>query len=93
MNQHEEFLRAYAEYPSQDNEGYQPDRAGFKAGFGAAWEIQQRRVAQLEEALRGLVAAYPRATGGRTLPMSLIEPYDIACNALDGRDEKGKGVP
>lgn len=42
-SKHEAFKAAYASYPSQDNEGYQPDRAGFKAGFsaGAAWAVEE----------------------------------------------------
>lgn len=38
-NMHTEFKRAYDDYPSQDNEGYVPDRGGFKAGFFAAWNL------------------------------------------------------
>ncbi len=30
--------RCYSDYPSQDNEGYIPDRGGFKIGFYAAWD-------------------------------------------------------
>lgn len=30
------FKKAWEDYPSQDNEGYIPDRFGFKAGFFAA---------------------------------------------------------
>jgi hypothetical protein len=49
MNRHEEFLKAYADYPSQDNEGYVPDRGGFKAGFGAAWERLAAEVQTLKQ--------------------------------------------
>lgn len=38
-DKHTEFKRAYDDYPSQDNEGYVPDRGGFKAGFFAAWNL------------------------------------------------------
>lgn len=47
MNQHEEFLKAYNDYPTQDNEGFVPNRGGFKCGFGAAWDIQQKEINQL----------------------------------------------
>lgn len=40
MNSHDAFLKAYSEYPSQDNEGYVPDRGGFKAGFMVAWDYK-----------------------------------------------------
>ena len=30
---HEKFKDAWTHYPSQDNEGYRPDRGGFKAGW------------------------------------------------------------
>ena len=33
------FHKAYDSYPSQDNEGFSPDRIGFKAGFFAAWDL------------------------------------------------------
>lgn len=38
-NSHAEFLKAYADCPTQDNEGYVPDRGGFKSGFQAAWNL------------------------------------------------------
>lgn len=42
MNRFEEFKfngfkQAWIDFPSQDNEGYLPDRAGFKAGWFSAW--------------------------------------------------------
>lgn len=40
-NTHEAFKRAWENYPSQDNEGYLPDRGGFKCGWyaGIDWLI------------------------------------------------------
>lgn len=32
----EAFKKAWEEYPSQDNEGFSPDRGGFKCGWFAA---------------------------------------------------------
>jgi len=46
MDRHEEFKRAYDAYPTQDNEGFVPDRGGFKAGFGAAWNILEPKLAE-----------------------------------------------
>lgn len=44
MDKHEAFKRAYDDYPSQDNEGYVPDRAGFKSGFMAAWSVFESEI-------------------------------------------------
>lgn len=44
-DKHLEFKRAYDDYPSQDNEGYVPDRGGFKAGFFAAWNLLEVQLA------------------------------------------------
>lgn len=37
------FKQAYDDVPSQDNEGYVPDRASFKCGFvlGAEWALRE----------------------------------------------------
>jgi hypothetical protein len=48
VNKYQEFLKAYDNIASQDNEGFIPDRAGFKLGFSAAWEIQQVEVERLK---------------------------------------------
>ena len=53
----DEFKRAYNDYPSQDNEGFVPDRAGFKCGFNAAWDIQQIEINRLKEKLALAVEA------------------------------------
>lgn len=42
-----EFLKAYDDVPSQDNEGYTPDRGAFKCGFSKAWHSQQTIIYQL----------------------------------------------
>jgi len=39
VDKHEEFKKAYYDYLTQDNEGFVPDRSGFKAGFSAAWNL------------------------------------------------------
>jgi hypothetical protein len=33
------FRKSYDLYPSQDNEGFVPDRGSFKCGFYAAWNM------------------------------------------------------
>lgn len=47
----EEFLafkRAWEDYPSQDNEGFQPDRGGFKCGWAAALDwVRERETMRL----------------------------------------------
>lgn len=34
---HEQFVTSWKSYPSQDNEGYLPDRGGFKCGWYACY--------------------------------------------------------
>ena len=46
---HELMKQAWIDYPSQDNEGFQPDRGGFKCGWFMAWNHQQKRIDQLED--------------------------------------------
>ncbi len=66
---YDEFIKAYDEYPSQDNEGFIPDRGGFKCGFMSAWDVRQKEIDRLhlrlseaqhykaeKEELRGLLA-------------------------------------
>jgi len=48
LNKRLECEKAYQDYPSQDNEGFVPDRLGFKCGFNAAWHILHLRIDQLE---------------------------------------------
>jgi hypothetical protein len=45
------FLDAWSNYPSQDNEGYQPDRGSFKSGFFAGVEYMKAENQRLREAL------------------------------------------
>lgn len=47
----EAFKKAWLDYPSQDNEGYQPDRGGFKCGWFAALEHERKRSEILVKAL------------------------------------------
>jgi hypothetical protein len=43
------FLKAYSDYPSQDNEGYVPDREGFKCGFFAGIKYKEAELKELQE--------------------------------------------
>lgn len=45
----EAFKQAWLDYPSQDNEGYVPERGSFKCGWfaGAAWQAERDK-AELE---------------------------------------------
>jgi len=51
MSWFEAFKKAYDEVPSQDNEGYVPDRAGFKCGFSRAWTIQDDNYSSVKKLL------------------------------------------
>lgn len=44
---HKRFKETWEDYPSQDNEGYQPERGSYKAGFCVAW---REREAELKQA-------------------------------------------
>lgn len=46
----EAFKKAWSDYPTQDNEGYQPDRGGFKCGWFAALEYAKEQLAHMREA-------------------------------------------
>jgi hypothetical protein len=48
LNKFEMFKKAWEDYPSQDNEGYRPDRGGFKCGWYAAWDLLEQRTALAE---------------------------------------------
>jgi len=37
------FKKAWSDYPSQDNEGFRPDRGGFKCGWFAALKWERSR--------------------------------------------------
>lgn len=55
---HELMKQAWIDYPSQDNEGFQPDRGGFKCGWFMAWNHQQKRIDQLEKRIENLKEAH-----------------------------------
>ena len=49
--EYQAFLSAWENYPSQDNEGYQPDRGSFKSGFFAGVKYMKAENTRLREAL------------------------------------------
>lgn len=57
MNWFDEFRKAYEDAPSQNNEGWVPDRAGFKAGFSSAWRILEAETAALKSEVERLKEA------------------------------------
>lgn len=57
MTKHQAFKEAWENYPSQDNEGYVPDRGGFKSGFLCAWDQQQTKIDALQAEVAGLKRA------------------------------------
>lgn len=48
----EAFKKAWEEYPSQDNEGYIPDRGGFKCGWFSALQWADSTPAPSEQGER-----------------------------------------
>ena len=46
-----DFEKAWKDYPSQDNEGYVPDRAGFKCGWFAALAHRDDELLELSKEL------------------------------------------
>jgi len=48
---YDEFLKALQNYPSQDNQGFIPDRGGFKCGWFSCWHYHERKTKRLEHAL------------------------------------------
>lgn len=48
----EEFQKAYDDVPSQDNEGYVPERGSFKTGFSRAWHLQQQNIYARDQSLK-----------------------------------------
>jgi len=45
----EAFKTAWSDYPSQDNEGYVPDRGGFKCGFASACNYKNIEISNLQD--------------------------------------------
>jgi hypothetical protein len=55
----EAFKKAWEDYPSQDNEGFTPDRGSFKAGFFAGLRFYREKHIQFQEALKFLIEQSP----------------------------------
>lgn len=76
----EAFKRAWENYPSQDNEGYQPDRGSFKSGFFAGLAHRDSEINtennRLREALKKIEDL---------MPLNERERRQIARDALEGK--------
>lgn len=76
----EAFKRAWENYPSQDNEGYQPDRGSFKSGFLAGLAHRDSEINtennRLREALKKIEDL---------MPLNERERRQIARDALEGK--------
>lgn len=78
----EAFKRAWKDYPSQDNEGYRPDRGSFKCGFSAGLEHREQEIKRLREALEECAKPPYRDSD----LSSLIQAINaIARTALEGK--------
>lgn len=68
------FKRAWSDYPSQDNEGFQPDRGGFKCGWFSALKYEREnkpRFSELEDELLNKLNELITATGGFNLSQAI----------------------
>lgn len=82
----DKFKETWLDYPSQDNEGFQPDRAGYKCGFHVAWDMVFDRVEKLEAEnarLREALEEIIRKEGWHRCADSAAE--SIARAALEGK--------
>lgn len=72
------FKEAWINYPSQDNEGYIPDRGGFKAGWFSALEyIKQQQELEIKlESTKNL-------HNNKELERRLALVIDLLSNAIE----------
>lgn len=89
----EAFKKAWEDYPSQDNEGYVPDRGGFKCGWFAAlqWKKENAVLTELNK-LEKAINDIPDEELKRLVNNSNIDPseYSILERILLGQEEIGK---
>lgn len=80
MNKFDEFKKAREDYPSQDNEGYVPDRGGFKCGFMEAWRIKEKELQKYKSTLEAI-----KLHGNNPIHNSIWINYclDLVDEALD----------
>lgn len=60
MTDHQAFKEAWENYPSQDNEGYLPERGGFKCGWFAALRYRDDEIKALREELIAKTRRYEK---------------------------------
>ena len=77
---HEEFQKAFNDYPSQDNEGHVPDRGGFKAGFFAAWHLLEPII----DAQARLLGCYRTGARPPESVLKVLEQWNEAARKAGG---------
>lgn len=83
MKESSEAMRdAWINYPSQDNEGYRPDRGGFKAGWASCQRWNDERIAALESALKVARDALEDISSRKLYPGVAEQMRDDARDAL-----------
>jgi hypothetical protein len=87
MNWIEAFQKAYNDMSSQDNEGWVADRSSLKAGFCAAWHLQNEKIHIYRDALT--VISMPKRTDG-TYKLCRQDCEVLASDALEAAREVGK---
>lgn len=92
MEWFESFKRAYDNYPSQDNEGFIPERGAFKLGFHDAWNLRQVEIVSLKARIEKLRDALYNITKTQcphfaTMKQTCTCVYDDAYIALIEDDE------
>ncbi len=89
-----EFRDSYSEYPTQDGEGWLPDRGSFKAGFFACYhklnplrEAEREKVEKLRNRITGMILSLK--IHGNTMDI----PFHIEWleGALAASSDKAKG--
>lgn len=88
-----EFQEAFNDYPSQDNEGFVPERGGFKCGFSSAWHRQEERIrseklraCQVEVKLETKNQALQNAVTAAQNVFNHIFCYSTGCSVMAEED-------
>lgn len=76
------FKKAWADYPSQDNEGYEPDRGGFKAGWFSCFQWLKSRMMDSKP-----------STINHEMPSDPIRALENAYDSLSEKERPDKFMP